>query len=182
MTRGQKGFTLVELMVVVAIIAILASVAIPGYMQNAKKAKTAEASIQLRKLYIAARTYILENGVKRAQVTPIPPQFPEPIALSPASSCCLLGAGGKCPPDPNTWKVSTWTALYFSMDEPHYYRYRFDSTGSAAPGPGSAFTAGAHGDLDCNGVYSTFEMVGIWSSIDNDVHGSAGIFQDNPTE
>ena len=58
--RIEKGFTLIELMVVVAIIGILAAVAIPAFMKNARKAKTAEAVTNVKKLYDGARSYYEE--------------------------------------------------------------------------------------------------------------------------
>jgi type IV pilus assembly protein PilA len=179
--RRQAAFTLIELMVVVAIIGVLASIAVPAYLQNARKAKSSEAVINIRKIYIQSRAYLMEANQARAQIVATPVQFPEPIGDTPAASCCTF-PGQKCPPNPSDWIANTWTALAFSVDDPHYYRYAYGSTGSQAPGPGSNFTAAAHGDLNCDGTYSTFEMVGVWSSTDNDVHGSAGIYEDKVTE
>jgi len=51
--KNQKGFTLVELMVVVAIIGILSAVAIPNFKSYQAKAKTSEAKLQLASVYQA---------------------------------------------------------------------------------------------------------------------------------
>ncbi|NLE49114.1 MAG: prepilin-type N-terminal cleavage/methylation domain-containing protein [Sandaracinaceae bacterium] len=47
----EKGFTLIELMIVVAIIGVLAAVAIPAYVNFTRKAKTAEAGTNLGAIY-----------------------------------------------------------------------------------------------------------------------------------
>jgi type IV pilus assembly protein PilA len=57
-SKGQQsGFTLVELMIVVAIIGLLASVAIPNFKQYQAKAKTSEAKLQLAAIYTAETAF-----------------------------------------------------------------------------------------------------------------------------
>jgi len=58
----RKGFTLIELMIVVVIIGMLASLAIPRFMKASKKAKKSEACIMLKHIYSAAQIYFQENG------------------------------------------------------------------------------------------------------------------------
>lgn len=55
--RSQAGFTLVELMVVVAIIGLLSAVAIPNFKKYQAKSKTSEAKLQLAALYTAETSY-----------------------------------------------------------------------------------------------------------------------------
>lgn len=55
--RNTKGFTLVELMIVVAIIGILAAIAIPAFLRSVKKSKTSEAEGTMRKMADGAKGY-----------------------------------------------------------------------------------------------------------------------------
>jgi type IV pilus assembly protein PilA len=57
-----KGFTLIELMIVIAIIAFLSMVSIPSFMKFLSKAKRTEAYINLGSLYIAEKAYWAEHG------------------------------------------------------------------------------------------------------------------------
>ena len=58
----QKGFTLVELMIVIVIVGILSAVALPNFLNQTKKAAATEASQQVSSVFRQAHTFVLENG------------------------------------------------------------------------------------------------------------------------
>ncbi len=60
--RIKKGFTLIELMIVVAIVAFLSIIAVPNFFNFLAKAKRAEAYMNLNSIYMAQKAYWIENG------------------------------------------------------------------------------------------------------------------------
>jgi type IV pilus assembly protein PilA len=57
----EKGFSLVELTIVVAIIGVLAALAIPNFMSSSAKAKQSEAQLILKQIYAMQHTYRQEK-------------------------------------------------------------------------------------------------------------------------
>ncbi len=60
--RNQKGFTLIELMVVVAILGILAAIAIPNFLTYQAKARQSEARTNLGGVFVAETSYFGEQA------------------------------------------------------------------------------------------------------------------------
>ncbi len=60
--HNRKGFTLIELMIVVVIIGILAAMAIPRFMKATAKAKQSEAKELLKQIYTMESTYRQANN------------------------------------------------------------------------------------------------------------------------
>lgn len=190
--NSEHGFTLVELMVVVAIIGILAAVAIPAFMKNVKKSKTAEATINVKKITEGAVAYIHGEMNAAGSAVPIAKQFPTTEVATPALGACCLQPGQKCAPNHAQWTTPAWQALTFGMDDPHYYSYTYTRNANGASGtppsaladgstPSEFFFADAQGDLNCDAIYSTFEMFGA-VAIDGSITTGAGIYSTNELE
>ncbi|KGJ88144.1 type IV pilin protein [Thalassotalea sp. ND16A] len=60
--RQTSGFSLIEVLIVVSIVGILAAVAYPGYSEQARKSKRADAKETLMRLAIAQEKYFIQNG------------------------------------------------------------------------------------------------------------------------
>ena len=146
MKTVQKGFTLIELMIVVAIIGILAAVAIPAFMDYIKRSKKTEAALQLNKLgKNAKRIYSETSSYFAGHAVPTP-------AKGAPGGCCG-GVNNHCAVDAKTWDTPEWKALDFQIDEPTLFYYEY--TGTA-----NTYKATATGDLDCDGTEITYTLDG----------------------
>jgi type IV pilus assembly protein PilA len=184
MRNKVKGFTLIELMIVVAIIGILAAVAIPAFMKYIRRSKTTEATMNIRKLFDSSVSYYEDEHATRAGAI-IPRQFPAGSNTgaigagtpTPAVFACNGASQQKHNPTTINWDDATWQALNFAIDDPFFFRYTYDSVGT---GEDAAFTVRAEGDLDCDGSSSLFERIATVE--DNSINGGAGIYKENELE
>ncbi len=78
MLRDSKGFTLIELMIVVVIIGILAAIAIPNFIAMQARAKEASTKSNCHTVQLAAEDFAVQNdGVYAGAVANIVPMLPD---------------------------------------------------------------------------------------------------------
>ncbi len=148
---NRKGFTLIELMIVVAIIGILAVVAIPGYMAYIASSKTSEAKTNLKSIGDGALSYFqAEHATDADGLVIITKQYPgcgegaDHLATNCAEESAKLGD------DPAVGTIGVkhvaltsddvkgvpWADLKFKIDKPFYYRYAYLNESSSERGDG----------------------------------------------
>ena len=143
---NRKGFTLIELMIVVAIIGILAVVAIPGYMAYIASSKTSEAKTNLKSMADGALAYFQDEHALDSTGLKVATKFyPENKTASTRDTllASFLAVGVKQDPSDATLVAKMaeepWKTIKFSISKPFYFNYSYIAT--AAPS-----TAGAAAD------------------------------------
>ncbi|HTM19283.1 MAG TPA: prepilin-type N-terminal cleavage/methylation domain-containing protein [Kofleriaceae bacterium] len=164
MREGERGFTLIELMIVVVLIGIVAAIAVPVFLGYTRKAKTGEPHETLQAIYRGAQTYYQKEHTPPGAMMALSNYLPAPsVGPTPALGTCCAN-GGKCAPNQAQWRSDpVWgpDGLDFQIDKAHYFSYSYIVSSNPGATDGSnSFSAVANADLDCNGVYSTYTLAG----------------------
>lgn len=121
--RIAKGFTLIELMIVVAIIGILAAIAIPNFVKFQCRSKTSEPKANLKSMYVAQEAYRAEYDV-----------YVKVTACTDSGACGTNG-GNQVGWNPKGGK----------------FRYTYNAEPAGTTAASLAFTAEAHGFGELSG-------------------------------
>ena len=171
--KGQKGFTLIELMIVVAIIGILAAIAIPNFLTYQMKSRQSEARVNLGAIKTSEISFQGERGCFISASSPAAagtvPAGTNAVAWVPGVLTASLCAGA------TPVFVGTFFDLGFAPAGPVRYQYTAVGAATATPvpavgvcptigtagSPGLGFGATAVADLDGNTVFGRYAVAEV---------------------
>lgn len=155
----SRGFTLLELLNFLGLAAVISALAMYGVSRYIRHSKTAEAVGNVTAIAQQSAAYYNDSDAHQPAGTK--PDSAKAMRHFPPSSRTSVPAdfdsvkGKRYQSAMGDWSVSPWLDMRFSVTQPQYYAYSFESSGS---GLTAKATARAVGDLDGNGVQATYTV------------------------
>jgi hypothetical protein len=159
---------------------------IGSFTQYMNRSKSSEARVHVAKMFDAAASYFSEEHVDptaaavvhgcpndgraegSAGITP-------PLSVDCSQGCMPASYGAQLWTD-----NKVWNALNFQMEDKHYFHYDFKWSNVAGGYGKCQFTVQAFGDLDHDGVFSTFERAAAADEMG--INAAAGLYIDHESE
>jgi hypothetical protein len=191
--------------VLAAFAGMTAAIAVPAFTKYMRRSKTSEARVGVAKMFDGAAAFFNEEHLRTGAVKParggskMVHRCPSDDRLlgeagptPPLTLRCAEGPGGKCvpvkgpPKGPGEYSIDlwlddpVWRELGFVQDQPHAFHYGFRWANDPRGFGTCMFTAQAFGDLDDDGLFSTYERAG--AADENGINAAAGLYIDQEIE
>jgi hypothetical protein len=191
--------------VLTAFAGVAAAIAIPSFTKYMRRSKTAEARVGVAKLFDGVAAFFSEERLRTGEVKLVRGESKavhrcpsdgrlvgEAGPTPPLSLRCAEGPGGRCVPVEGTpdgpgeysmdlWlKDPVWREIGFVQEQPHSFHYGFRWANDPSGQGTCMFTAQAFGDLDDDGLFSTFERAGAGDR--HGINAAAGLYIDQEVE
>lgn len=140
--KSNKGFTLIELMIVVAIIGILAAIAIPNFLRFQLKSKSSEGKVNIAAIRTAEESYLAEFGVYVGTAAAAPPLANVGAAKTPFVEVANPG--------------QDFDTLGWQPEGQVFFSY---AVAINAGNPGASFTISADANIDAQGANQSWGYV-----------------------
>jgi prepilin-type N-terminal cleavage/methylation domain-containing protein len=149
--QREGGFTIVELMIVVAVISVISSIAVPEFSAMSRRARNAERSVMMGTMATVMKDYFNEQSEKRHL-------FVFGAAVNPPL------VGGKATPEKKLFAAGVvgWDQIGFVQDTPVWHHYSISAFLTA--GLPATFVISAVGDVDGDAVESSAVVTWTQSS------------------
>ena len=123
LSHKQKGFTLVEISIVIIILAIITSLVFPSYRKLVNKAKQTEAKTTLQAIYTAQKLYFAENDKYAADLSDLDIEIPSDARYSYSGSALDNSFSAKAEsnldqdPALDTWSINEQKVLENTIND-----------------------------------------------------------------